>query len=274
MSHLQILSKMIRKNILKFTISSFILLFVLNVSAQTTSEQEQADETLRYPQRYGLRLGTDLYRLTRNIYDKDYQGFEFNGDYRLSQKWYAAAEIGNEKRTKDEADLYNYTTNGSYIKIGVDFNAHQNWMDREDMIYTGLRYGFSTFSQTLNSYKIYTTDPYFGEEIIEANAKYSGLSAHWLELVAGIKTRVFNNFFVGFNFQLKGLIAQKQPSDFENLFIPGYNRKYSGGVGVGFSYSVSYLIPLYKTNKGAFVIPEADPNSEVLEFETLDRDTK
>jgi hypothetical protein len=32
--------------------------------------------------RYGLRAGVDLYKLTRALYDKDYKGIEFVGDYR------------------------------------------------------------------------------------------------------------------------------------------------------------------------------------------------
>ena len=42
------------------------------------------------------------------------------------------------------------------------------------------------------------------------------------------------------------LISNKQPNNFENLYIPGFNRTYNGDFGVGFNYTVSYFIPLYK----------------------------
>ena len=45
---------------------------------------------------------------------------------------------------------------------------------------------------------------------------------------------------------MKMLISNKQPDNFENLYIPGFNRTYNGNFGVGFNYSVSYLIPIYK----------------------------
>jgi hypothetical protein len=35
--------------------------------------------------RYGVRVGIDLYKLTRALYDKDYKGIEFVGDYRLTK---------------------------------------------------------------------------------------------------------------------------------------------------------------------------------------------
>lgn len=225
-----------------------------------------------YPQRYGLRVGADLYSLSRNFYDSNYKGFELNADYRYSKKIYIAGEVGTVDFTKDEENLYNFTTKGHYIKAGIDYNLHENWMDREDMIYVGFRYGFSTFSQTLNSYKVYTTDPYFQEGIIEVNKEYSSLSAHWAEMIMGIKTRVFDNVFMGFNLQLKMLATQKQPEDFENLYIPGFHKKYSGSIGVGFNYNLTYFIPLYKSKKDAFVLPTETKTKEEKEFEALHKE--
>lgn len=251
--------------ILKYITSGIILLFSVVSLAQKKTEETTEKTTThmapqvppKYPQRYGLRLGADLFRITRSMYDKTYNGFEVVGDYRLTKKLFAVAELGHDKLNKTES-TYGYTTNGTYLRIGVDYNLHENWLDREDQIYVGGRYGFSTFSQTLDWYKPYTTNPYFENPAIPVNKKYSGLSAHWIEFVAGVKTRVFNNVFMGFSLRLTGLISQKQPDDFENLYIPGYNRKYSGAVGVGFNYTVSYFIPLYKSNKKAFTIPEKD----------------
>ncbi|MFT7252531.1 MAG: hypothetical protein ACI9FW_002293, partial [Flavobacterium sp.] len=41
----------------------------------------------------------------------------------------------------------------------------------------------------------------------------------------------------------------KKPNNFDNLFIPGFNRTYDGKFGTGFNYTVSYMIPIYKKNK-------------------------
>ncbi|MGG5578355.1 DUF6048 family protein [Myroides sp. C15-4] len=254
------------KLILTYITSSILVLFsVVGVAQEKSKDSKKETETAhmatiappKYPQRYGLRVGADLFRITRSFYDKTYNGFEVVGDYRLTKKLFAVAELGHDKLEKTES-TYGFTTNGTYLRIGVDYNLHENWMDREDMIYVGARYGFATFSQNLDWYKPYSTSDYFDNPAIPINKKYSGLSAHWVEFVAGVKTRVFNNVFMGFSLRLTGLITQKQPDDFENLFIPGFNRKYSGAIGVGFNYSVSYFIPLYKSNKKAFTIPEKD----------------
>ena len=205
--------------------------------------------------RYGLRVGVDLFKLTRALYDKDYKGIEFVGDYRLTKKYYLAAELGNENKTTDDTRL-NSTVKGSYLKAGFDYNAYENWLDMENIISIGMRYGFSTFSQQLNTYKIYNANPYFGEvPVITSGDKYSGLSASWIEVVAGVKAKVFNNVFVGFSFQLKKLVSNKKPDNFDNLYIPGFNRTYNGDFGVGFNYTVSYFIPIYKKK----VVPVTPP---------------
>lgn len=244
------------KHISKFTFSICIVLLSLSGNAQdkptvssakTEKTAAKKDTIPVKKERYGLRLGVDLFKLSRSFYEKDYRGIELVGDYRLTRRHFLAAEIGNENKTVDD-DQLNFTTKGTYLKVGFDYNGYENWLNMENVISIGLRYGVSSFSQTLNSYQIYNPNPYFGEEpIIVDGTKFDGLSAQWLEVVAGVKTKVFNNVFVGFSLRLNRLISQKVPDNFDNLYIPGFNRTYNGNFGVGFNYTVSYFIPLYKS---------------------------
>jgi Domain of unknown function (DUF6048) len=197
--------------------------------------------------RYGVRVGADLYKLTRGLYDSNYKGIELVGDYRLTKKYYAAVELGSEDKTTED-DRLNTTTKGAYIKVGFDYNAYENWLDMENIISIGLRGGFSSFNQELNSYKIYNPNQYWGELPWVASGKtYNGLTAGWIEVVAGLKVKVYNNIFVGFSLRMNTLVYDKKPSnDFENLYIPGFNRTYNGNFGAGFNYTVTYFVPLYK----------------------------
>ena len=211
--------------------------------------------------RYGMRVGIDLFRFTRGFYEKNYKGIEFTGDYRLTKKYFLAAEIGNENKTTND-DRMSFTTKGSYIKAGFDYNAYENWLDMENMITIGLRYGVSTFSQQLNNYTIYNSSSYFGATpTIPSGEKYDGLTASWVEVVAGIKAKVFNNIFVGFSLRLNTLISNKKPHNFDNFYIPGFNRTYDGDFGVGFNYSISYFIPIYK--KRTAILKKEVPKKEV-----------
>lgn len=240
------------RHISVFITSVALLLASFNALAQN----EAPDTTSVAPKtyRYGIRVGTDLHKLSRSLYDSNYKGFEIVADYRLTKKLYAAAELGNDDMTVDEGRI-NFTAKGSYIKLGFDFNAYENWLDMENMIYAGVRYGFSTFNQNLNSYTIYqnsdvlnsaTSTNYFEDVTLYPNQEFSDLSAHWVEVIGGIKTELFDNLFLGFSVRLKTLIANKKPDGFDNLYIPGFNRTYAGSFGAGFNYTVSYFIPLYK----------------------------
>jgi hypothetical protein len=82
-----------------------------------------------------LRVGIDLFKLTRGLYDEGYKGIEFVGDYRLTKKYFGCW-TGNENKTTDD-DRLNFTTKGSYLKVGFDYNAYENWLDMENIISIG-----------------------------------------------------------------------------------------------------------------------------------------
>ncbi|WP_434035905.1 DUF6048 family protein [Formosa sp. 4Alg 33] len=201
-------------------------------------------------EKYGLRVGIELSKLLRTALEDDYEGFEVVGDYRLTKFIYVAGEFGAENITEYN-DFYNATTKGSYFKVGVDYNAYRNWLDMENMIYGGFRIGASTFSQTLNSYSIYSENQYWTPQFSSTDIKdYDGLNALWAELIVGLKVEVANNLYLGAHIEFKGLLAQSEPDNFENLYIPGFYKTYDSiGLGFGYGYSISYLIPLYKKDK-------------------------
>ncbi|WP_297334015.1 DUF6048 family protein [Flavobacterium sp.] len=243
------------QSILKYIISLSIMLAAGQVFGQVATDTVAPPAETVVPaakaDRYGLRLGVDLNKIAKGFYTDDYRGLEIVGDYRLSKKLYAAAEIGNEEYTIDDRQV-NFTTTGSYLKVGFDFNAYENWLDMENMIYVGFRYSVASFSQTLNSYKIYDNRlivdgvRYLDEVTVISGREYSSLNAHWAEVVGGVKAEVFDNLFLGFSVRLNLLFTDKKPDNFDNLHIPGYNRTYAGSFGAGFNYTVSYFIPLYK----------------------------
>jgi len=233
------------KRTLKFIFSSCFVLCSLLSNAQET--EKKADSIAVKTNRYGLRIGIDLFKLSRSFYEKDYKGLEIVGDYRIRKSYYLAGEIGNENKTVDD-DRLNFTTKGTYFKAGFNYNAYENWLDMENLVYIGVRYGVSSFSQRLNNYQIYNPNPYFPElPAIRGGERFNGLSAQWVEFVAGVNAKVFNNIYVGFKFNVNKLVSNKKPTGFDNLYIPGFNRTYDGDFGVGFNYTVSYFIPIYKT---------------------------
>lgn len=226
----------------------FILLISLTFlkSSFTFGQAEQLQDTLDYREKYGLRVGIDLSRPLRTLLNDDYRGMEIKGDYRIYEDYYLAAEIGNEKNVISEQNV-TASASGSYIKLGADYNAYNNWSGMQNLIYVGLRYAFSSFSSELQEYTVYTRNPYFEPDIRTPSQEFNNLTANWLEMQLGIKVEVLNNLYLGTHVELKRRLGQSAPGNFDNLYIPGFNRTYDGSsFGVGYGYSISYLIPLYR----------------------------
>lgn len=225
---------------LRFTISILILFTCQMATAQLG---KQAQDTATYKDRYGLRVGIDIVRPVYSLFDEDQKGFEIVGDYRVHKRFYAATELGYREHTRQE-DFFNFSTKGQYVKLGVDYNAYKNWLGMENMIVVGLRYGFSTFSQTVNEYTI-NADPFLPERT-GPGMTYDGLTGHWAELVLGLKVEVLHNVFLGVSFRGNTLLSSKQPENFKNLYIPGFERVFVNNNGFSFNYTISYLIPFYR----------------------------
>lgn len=235
-----------QQHMLKYFISVLFALCVTSGFAQTNAIE---GDSIVYQQKYGLRIGGDVNKLVRTFVDDNYKGFEINADYRIKQNLYVAGELGTEEKITD-GDNFDAVTSGSYFKAGLDYNVYDNWFGMDNLIFGGIRVGLASFKQERKGFTIYNTDQYWEPFTDPDSVEFSNLSAIWAEIMIGIKVEVFNNVYVGFNAQLKNLISDDQPENFENIFIPGFNKTYdSSSIGVGFSYNISYLIPLYKKDK-------------------------
>ncbi|MDN6280457.1 MAG: porin family protein [Psychroflexus sp.] len=225
------------KHISIFIISS--LLFISQLSFA------QTQDSITYKERYGLTIGTDLSKLGRSLFDDDYQGFEVFGDYRLTKNLYIAAEIGNEEDTYNEENLVS-TAKGSYIKAGVNYNVYENWIGMQNIIYIGARAGFASFNQNIEEYTVSSSEHYFDPDVRNETKKFDKLTASWVEMKAGIRVEVLKNLYLGAHVQLKVEVSSTELNNFDNLYIPGFNRTYdSSSVGTGWGYSISYMIPLF-----------------------------
>lgn len=234
------------RHILIFFISFFA--FAQVAVSQETGETSGVIllDTITHTEKFGLRLGVDLSKPARTLLDENYSGFEIMGDYRVYKDYYAALELGMEEKTTFDDNITSRGS-GSYVKIGFDYNAHNNWAGLNNMIFGGLRYGISSFEQELIAYSIATQTPFFPPDIRNEPTLFTDLNVQWLEVIVGVKTEILNNLYLSLNLQLKNRISEKKPDNFDNLFIPGFGRTYlNSQFGAGFGYGISYLIPIVK----------------------------
>ena len=235
---------MSQQRMFKFFIKTCFLVVFVSASAQQKNDSIAKDSII-YKTNYGLRLGVDISKPIRSLLQDYNSGLEIVGDYRISKKWYAAAELGNEKFTTIE-DFTNSTSKGSYIKIGLNYNSYNNWLDMNNEIFIGFRYGFATFEQTLNSYQINSGSPILPAEVINTPSTEKGLTAHWSELQVGFRAEIYTNIFITFSGSYKIIVSITDPVNFKTHYAPGFNRVYTSNTGFGFNYTISYLIPFRK----------------------------
>lgn len=218
-------------------------------------------DTLTKNETYGIRMGVDLSRPLLGVLKDGYSGIELVGDYRISEKMYFAAELGNESKTVSEnlnnfestgiIPIYNLKVNGSYLKAGVDLNTYENWYGMKNSIIVGARYAFSTFQTDLNSYSFFNSNRYWNPEGFDEGSDkpetLKGLNASWLEILLGIKTELVANIYLSASVRIGKLITRSESDTMPHLWIPGFNRVTDGSsFGTSFNYTLSYMVPLYR----------------------------
>jgi len=195
-----------------------------------------------------LRLGFDVFKPIKSSSDGDNLNYEIVGDLQITENLYLAAEYGLTDRLIEDENI-NFNSNGSFLRFGFDYNMFKNWVGMDNSIFLGLRYGTSNFSNKIESYNVRNSDAYFSN-FVDNNYQtidHSNLTGNWLEIVAGVKVETFNNVYLGFSLRLNKLLSTQKPENFDNLYIPGFNKVTDDNTfGSGFNYTLTYSIPLRK----------------------------
>lgn len=237
------------KHIWLSTISLFLSVWMIG---QTTENQPSLTNTptleildKKEPQTFAMRVGLDIVKPINSQINSDFQGLELVGDLRLNRRVFVAAEIGSEKKTQ-QSELIKFTTSGSYIKVGVDYNFFNNWKGMNNALYVGLRLARSLHTHTVNSYELYQLDQYLIESTTNGYliGEQEQLSNGWMELIFGTKVQLLPNFYAGISARLNVLLTNPQPANFGNLYAPGFNKITDDNkFGAGFNYTLTYSFP-------------------------------
>ena len=190
----------------------------------------------------GPRFGIDVSRFMMPfIQSATKGGFEIQADYPYKGNWFPTVEAGYQS-VDDTKDTFHYTNKGTYARIGFDLNINKfESLTDNDLVFVGFRYGFSLFAQeTLAS--TYTN---FWETTQNAFPK-KFMSAHWGELLFGLKGELVKNFFFGWTVRAKFPIAVTKDPHVKPYVIPGLGYT-SSEIPFDFSITVAYRLPLIKT---------------------------
>ena len=220
--------------------ASLLLLTLVLVSLPLSGQEDQEgqQDTLRT---FGPRIGLDLAKFIYFFSDPAQYGAEISVDFEVYKNIYPVIELGYTNMS-DTTDLFDYASNGPYARLGVDYNV-LSMKDRSihHSITVGARYGVSVFTQRTEN--MYIENDYWGDVIVDSYE--SSLRGHWFELVGGMKAEVLPNFFLGWMLRFKFLLNPDMDPKVTPALVPGYGNA-AQNRNFGFSYTISYKIPLFK----------------------------
>lgn len=205
---------LMQQNILKYIFSCCLLFVAFMADGQ---EVKHMDTSSKHHQ---LRIGIDIAKPIGNAFIDNKHSYEATLDYLIKKELYAVIEAGVGQSNVDYPDL-KYTTNNSFIKIGVDKSMIPRLFSSDwDMIFVGARYGIAFIKRNEASY--ITNDAFWGTTTGTIASK--NITGHWAELTVGIRVELFKGFYAGYTGRAKFLINQKAFQELPPYFIAGYGN--------------------------------------------------
>ena len=188
----------------------------------------------------GVRIGTDLISIGKSQFDPKFKGWEVNADIDF-YRYYLAVDYGYWAK---HLDIKNgtYENSGNYFRVGADVNFLLKDPDR-NMFFMGYRYGQSNFDHSSNHIKYFVVDPQYG-----FSSSDIGVSAHWMELTAGLRVKIWKMIWMGYTARFKFAPRAKGYSEMQPFDIPGYGL-FEKKIYWGFNYQIFFKIPVRKQEK-------------------------
>ncbi|PWD99671.1 DUF6048 family protein [Marinilabilia rubra] len=197
----------------------------------------------------GFTLGVNLEGPIGRIFDSDKAAFSAVTHIKFAQKWFFRGEAGFENLTfsptNEQERSYTYESNGSFLKAGVlyDFFSVEE-KGNNDNIFIGLNYGFAIQEHGSGSYTI--ENGYWGD--FQGSMGEYVLNTHWLEIMAGPRTELLKNLYMGWTINMRIKVLQDNEKVLDPFSVPGFGNG-DNTVNVGFSYVIEYFIPWRKNRE-------------------------
>jgi len=162
----------------------------------------------------GLRVGFDVLGLAlgANSSKRDYYEGEVDIDF---NNFNLTVEAG--KQTFQENLVANYSSTGTYYRIGPDANFLTASKELNQFFF-GIRYSFASYEEAVQGS---IDGKNYGNIPVDVVLKNS--TTRWLELTSGVKVRMFNQLFMGYTARFRfGRTSDDPQRKLQPYYIPGY----------------------------------------------------
>ncbi len=209
--------------------------YIISIAALLLSGYLNAQDTVSFPLK--IRAGIEVSGPV--LYFTDKNNFSAEGFISVDRNEKMAYALeGGFLNYKYSQYNYDYSSNGIFLKAGVDFNILRPEVSLgKYQAGISLRYGMSLFNSETPSF---SHENYWGTATSSIPSKTS--LGHFVEVSPGVKTEVFRNFSIGWALRLKFLISGGGGKNERPIYFPGYGN---GGKAAtaGVSYYLIWNIP-------------------------------
>ena len=244
---------------------SLLLLFCIGLPllaqqqrpAQTPKRDQKKKEVAEIdtiPLYNGTYVGVDLYGVGSKLLGGDFMSSEVSVAVNLKNKFIPTIEFGmGGTDTWSETGIHYKSKMAPFFRIGVDYNTMAKKKEKNSYLYAGLRYAFSSFKYDVSTMP--ADDPIWGDAVGNpslgdgywgGSVPFSHLgmkgSVQWLEIVLGVKVRIYKNFNMGWSVRMKYKTKASTGEYGNPWYVPGYGKFKSNNMGI--TYSLIYKLPL------------------------------
>ncbi len=199
----------------------------------------------------GTYLGVDIAGVLGSMLGGDTKSIEVQADVNLKNRYFPVLEVGYAEIEAESEHGTLYNSKAPYFRLGLNYKA--KYRNRsENHIYLGARYAFSIFNYDVESMEMYDPiwgghlDPNLSDDIWGGSVPFSlkgvSSSAHWLELVVGIRAEIWKDFLMGWSVRYKQRLSVKEGDMSSPAYIPGFGENKKNTFGI--TYSLIYKLPL------------------------------
>lgn len=223
---------------------SLLLFFISPAYSQNSKkakDKKESEEVIPFYQ--GTYVSIDVFNPISHFLGTRFIQGEASVDVNLKNMFFPVFEFGYGGVDYSNDSGLSYKSSAPYFRIGVNYNTMAK-KKRENHFYIGARYGMSSFKYDIVSNGLV-------DEIWQTPIEFNRIGmksfAHWIELVAGVRVQIVNNFMMGWSVRMGRLISSQGHGDNEPWYIPGYG--YSSTSSFGATYTLTYKFDIKKLKK-------------------------
>ncbi|NDV80937.1 DUF6048 family protein [Bacteroides sp. 51] len=234
---------------------SLILFLVCTASIHaqnsTSDKDKKKEDIVEFPLYNGLTVSADIYGLGAKVFGSDFLSSEIAVEANLKNRFFPIVEIGYGTTDAWSERGTHYKSSAPYFRIGMNYNTMYK-KGNPNFLYLGFRYGYTSFSYDAVSTP--AEDPIFEGNMENPSLTdniwggsvafdHKGLKASmgWLELVVGIRTKVYKDFYMGWSLRYKRSMNTSLNEYGDPWYVPGYGEYDSNRFGL--TYSLIYKLP-------------------------------